>query len=208
MQDDWRAPITLTVEKEIVPIVNIYDPPTRQELEREPFVTEPAFLPSDGVVLDLDGRSAVHAFGSERQCVLSNNWVHVNHQKKTQSWTVSARTNNGARLYFGISEAASFAHKGRTIGYNCRGGWRLGWWPCASDQVTTHSDDWCSQEDANNINACVITVTVDLKAQRLKVSFYDVLKDATNTFENLLDRWEHARLWGSFTNRGEVVEFL
>lgn len=116
-------------------------PLTWLELGAAPPATR--FQPSDGIQLSEDGRVAKHRMNTDlRQAILSTDWVCKDHPAQRREWRVQAtvaRYNYGD-IYFGITEASSFEHAGRTIVFDVQGNFRIGWHPLNLVQMHRASD--------------------------------------------------------------------
>ena len=199
----WQQPLILNLEKtqEII-LVDVPVEPSEEELSKPSNKDKCHFLPSDCVKLSEDNKVAEHCFGNERQCVVTADWVHVSHPSPTNQWTFVVRDAQFSfgDVYIGLTEASSFAVRGRTLGFDHHGNFRCGFLPNATDVSIDGDGSICC--DLN----CQVTVTADLKEQQMELEFHSgcFYKKVTSR----LDGWTHARAWVSFRAEGDTVQLL
>jgi len=209
---DWEKPIVFEPEatESPTPGDNVLraprtDPATDVELRDLPSGT--GWMQSDGVRLSPDKSMAKHDFDGrvERTAVLSRDWVHTSHAPSSEgaTWLVSAIdcTHEYGDILFGVTEASSFEHPGRTLVFDAHGNFRTGWHPLnlvhfhdAEDLNLTpgaaYSWDVTKEWDANR----VMRVEVSLTEQFVQVTYGE-----TGYARFALDKWTTARLCASFS---------
>ena len=169
-----------------------------------------AFQDSDGIELSENGTCARNAFlTTTRQAVLSTNWVHIEHGLKKVTWNLrikQAQFEYGD-VFFGLTEATSFHLDGRSISFDVRGNFNVGWSP----QTLSHRFRAKSLADVEGASVegtldgpkeCDLTVTADLEQSHVIVT----LPNGAITYP--LDGWTSARLFVSFSSHMDTVCLL
>lgn len=186
------------------------DCPTKDQLRAAPPLN--ALLDSDGVLLSENGRVATHRWpvqcGPTRQAVLSANWVHRSHEPAVRTWNVRARraTQDSGDIYFGLTQATSFEHSGKSCLFDVRGNFCMGWHPLAL--VLTHDAaeiQWVrgARKGGNFMGSKndAMKITADLEQQVMKV------ETGEGSFVQYpLCGWEHARLCVTLSFPGDEIE--
>lgn len=166
-----------------------------------------AFQDSDGVELS-DGNTCVtNSFvATTRQAVLSENWVHALHDVKHLTWSLRIKQAHFeyGDLFFGLTEATSFHLQGRSISFDVRGNFNIGWSP----QNLSHRFRAESLENVDGATVsgtldgpslCDIKVTADLEKSLMTVS----LPNGMITYP--MHEWASARLFVSFSSFMDTV---
>ena len=209
---EWEKPIVFEPEaaESPTPGDNVLRAPRTQPATYAELCDLPSgtgWMQSDGVRLSSDNSMVKHEFGGrvERTAVLSRDWVHTSHAPGSEraAWLVSAThcTHAYGDIHFGVTEASSFEHSGRTLVFDAHGNFRMGWHPLnlvhchdAEDLNLTpgaaYSWDVSKQRDMN----MPMRVEVSLTEQFVQVTYGE-----TGYARFALDGWTTARLCASFS---------
>lgn len=167
-----------------------------------------AFQDADGVELTENNTCVMNNFAvGTRQAVLSTNWVHRSHDTPKLTWKVQILQSefDYGDIFVGLTEACSFQYRGRSIAFDVRGNFWIGWQP----QTLTHrfrakhlgSVEGASVDGTLNANKdCKISVTADLVNNEMVIAF----PNGTIHYPLEVD-WLSARLFVSFSRPLDMV---
>ena len=185
-------------------------PPSEQELLNLPSST--GWLPSDCVELSHDKTLATNHFReNERTTLISRDWVHAQHPnggKATWRARATRATNAWGDIHFGLTEASSFDQPGRTVVFDCRGNFRVGFHPlnlvrmhdCEDlDAVDGASQSWLNWPAVHKNQ--VTQVTVDLQGEYMEVHL-----GQAGYLRYPLVGWTTARLCATFSVWGDELK--
>ena len=170
------------------------------------------WLDSDDAPCCPDGKSVkLIGLGKSRQSVLSNDYVHENHECATREWTIyaSEATFDYGDIYFGFTESTYFSKAGRTMLFDVRGNMRYGFHPLQLVYCerrldvqrmggTSFTGDFCGLKNDKHV------ITLDLYAQAMTIRNLRT----SSTLELTLPAWplvSCARLCVSMRTAGDCV---
>lgn len=190
---------------------------TDEELQRLP-EGPPAFQDADGIELSENGRVALHNFfRPTRQSIVSTDWVHCMHEHKTRSWTVRMREAqfDYGDVFFGLTEASGFHHKGRSVTFDVAGNFWIGWSP----------QDLCHKNRKSNLynvtgaietgtfkgnKEAILKVTADMKRNVMSIKMFEPnssqLETPLGSIEYPIPEWRSARLLVSLRSMCDTVK--
>jgi len=216
---DWEKPIVFEPEAPEAPtsgdnVVRAPRQPAASDAELRDLPSGTGWMQSDGVLVSSDKSTARHNFGGcvERTAVLSRDWVHASHAPHSEgaAWVVSAPSarHEYGDIHFGVTEASSFEHPGRTLVFDAHGNFRMGWHPLN----LVHCHD---AEDLNSTPGAAYSCDVSKERDmhmpmRVEVSlteqFVQVTYGETGYARFALDGWATARLCASFSSPGDTLK--
>jgi hypothetical protein len=166
-----------------------------------------AFQDSDGVELSEDDTCVMNNFFvNTRQAVLSANWVHRLHESPTLTWNVKIRQAqfDYGDIFLGLTEASSFRYRGRSIAFDVRGNFWVGWRPQDLShkfraKYLTGVPGSGQQGTLDAHKECNVSITADLQNGCMTVAF------PNGAVKYPLENWDSARMFVSFSSPLDTV---